>query len=667
MQTLRKLDASLGAILEEGAKIMFWIFSCAALIVCLGYQIQAASFPYQLDYGEAPLVDQAMRLAAGKNIYRTDLSTPPYTISNYPPLYVVFLAPSVKFAGPATTFLIGRIISILSIWAAAVFAALLIHTQTRNRFAAGVGGAILLAFPYVVTWSPLLRIDSLALAFSLGGLAMLAAYPNSTKHLILASFLLVAAIYTRQSYALAAPLAGFVWLLSHDWRKALHLILLVGGCALILFLILTGATHGGFHFNIVTANVNEFRMDNLEYHWKRLQEIAMIPLLFGGLSFFLIRRLNPLWTLASPYLFGAAISAATIGKIGSNVNYLLELCAALGLAAGVVIAASQKHLPILTARAVLLIALALGVGRMLHFTLKDYTADLLDRRATIGEISKLSALVAETPGDILIDEYMGMLTLQRRPLVIQPFEVTQLAWADKWDQTPLLESIENKEFAAIIIYDKPWADERWTEEMFDAINRSYMLTNIVAGNKVYMAFQHKPAAEIRACPGAAWQLPSAGTLGIKRRDEGLDFFGWGNEGKVPVYAVADGLLTRLPGRSDAVVIQHDDPLKPGNKVWSYYADMTSANGMTSFVAHEFPPGSGNVPVKAGQLIGYQGTWSGRSQWPMWLHVHFAVVSADQEGGFPENVTVDKLLDPTLYLGLLLEQNPNTQPMSCRQQ
>ena len=667
MQTIRKIDASLGWALGEGAKVMFWIVSFVVLIVCLVYQIRAASFPYPLDYGEAPLVDQAMRLADGQNIYRTDLSTPPYTISNYPPLYVALLALSVKLAGPAATFAIGRILSMLSVWLAGLCVAWIIYSQTRDRFAAGTAAVVLLAFPYVVTWSSLLRIDSVALALSLGGLAFLVAYPTSNRHLVIASLLLVAAIYTRQSYALAAPFAGFIWLLSKEKRKAFTLALLVGGFSVVLFLIFNVFTHGGFYFNIITANVNEFKMDNLKYHWNRLREIAFILLIFGSASLFLIRRLNPLWMLTAPYLFAALISAATIGKIGSNVNYLLELCAALSLAAGVVIATSQKHISLQSVRAVIIVALAVGIGWMVHFTLRDYSSDIVDRRASLNKLSELATLVAETPGDILADEYMGMLTLQGRPLAIQPFEVTQLAWAGKWDQTPLLNSINNKEYAAIIIYDKPWAQERWTQEMFDAVDRSYVLTGIIAENKVYKAFERKPVTQIGACPGAAWELPSSASLGIQLRDGGIDLFGQGNEGAIPVHAPVDGLLTRLSDRTDAVAIQSDDPLQPGNKVWTLYEGMASADGRRSYIAEEFPAGSADVRVRAGQIIGYQGTWSGKPQWSMWVHIHFSVIYVDDPALRPGQMTSITFLDPARYLGLMLDvSNQNLQSMRCNQ-
>ena len=674
MQTLRKLDASLGLVLDDGAKIMFLIFSAVALILCLAYQFLAVTHRYSLDYGEAPLVDQAMRLASGQNIYRADISTPPYTISNYPPLYVALVAASVRFFGPSQSFFVGRSISILSAWASSILLMLIVYAPTRDRFAALSAGLIFLAFPFVVYWSPLLRIDMLALALSLAGLYLLAeasaeGQPVSSRRLTGVSLLLVAALYTRQSYGLAAPFAAFVWLLARDWRQAARLAVLVGGLGLVLFLVLNGLTRGGFFFNIVTANVNEFRLGLLGYHWDRLREAALIPLCIGGASLFLSRKWNPLWTLAAPYLIGASLSAATIGKIGSNVNYLMELCAALSLAAGTVAAWSRAHLSAYSLRAAFLILLAFAVGKMMDATLQDYTGDLRDRRAAIRELSELETTVAETTGPILADEYMGMLTLQGRPLVFQPFEVTQLAWAGKWDQTPLLDSIKKKEFAAIILYDRPWVTERWTQEMLAAIDHSYTLVDVVAENKVYVALRREPARSPLACPDAVWRLPSDGTSGIKWRDGGFGFFGQGNAGKVPVYAVADGLLTRLTGWVDAVAILHEDPLHPAQKVWSYYTGMAAANGTDSYIVQDFPLGAAGIPVKAGQLLGYQGTWSGKPLWPGWMHVHFAVLRAGNRDDFPSEFTLEAKLDPAPYLNMELKpetDTTNSQPLKCGQ-
>jgi 4-amino-4-deoxy-L-arabinose transferase-like glycosyltransferase len=667
MQTVRRFDASLGSILEDGGKIMFFIFSAAALLVCLRYQLLAIPHPFSLDYGEAPLVDQAMRLSSGQNIYRADLSSPPYTISNYPPMYVSLLTIGVKLFGPDGAFYFGRIISAISAWAAAIFLALIVYSQTRDRIAALSAGLVLLAFPFVVYWSPLLRIDMLALALSLAGLCLLVWKPVTSRGLVGVALLLTAAIFTRQSYGLAAPFAAFVWLVVRDWRPALKLALLVGGLSLFLFLLLNTLTRGGFFFNIVTANVNEFKMDLLEYNWERVREAALILLYIAGASLILIPRWNPLWTLAAPYLLGATISAATIGKIGSNVNYLMEFCAALSLAAGVVIAWSRAHLPFHTLRAALLVFLAIAVGNMVHKTLDEYMWDLRERRAARTELNELKALVAETPGLILADEYMGMLTLAGRPLVIQPFEVTQLAWAGIWDQTPLLESIRNKEFGAIILYDRPWVNERWTAEMLDAITQSYSLVDRVAENKIYKAAERAVTATVDACPETAWRLPGDGSLGIQLVNDGIDFFGNAGEGNSPVYAMADGILTRRPEWVDAVAILHEDPLRPGEKVWAFYGGMASAGGTDSFVAEDFPAGTTDIPVKSGQLLGYQGTWSGTPQWPQWVHVFIALVDAHGKSSQLQNITSADLLDPAPYLGLIVESGKDyPQPLKCKQ-
>jgi len=684
MQTLRKIDDTLGLVVNDGAQIMFALFAIVVFMICLGYQQIAISHPYSLDYGEAPLVDHAMQLTRGENIYRSDISDPPYTISNYPPLYMLLIALSVKLAGPASSFLVGRAISALCCWIAAFCIFLIISALTRDGLAALAGAFVFLAFPYVVFWSPLLRIDMLALALSLCALTLLIWRPDSKLNFISAGLLLVAAIYTRQSYALTAPFAAFVWLLSRDWKQAFRLAALVGGLSLLLFILLNVLTGGGFFFNIVTANVNEFRMDQLIWYEKRLLEVALIPLLFGAASLLLplvaltvrfipslrgsgIREWHPLWTLAAPYLIGSVLSAVTIGKIGSNVNYLLELCAGLALAAGAVIAWSRAHLRIQGLQAVLLFSVVFGIGKLMHFMLLDSAQDLRERRVAVTALHDLEDYVKKTPGTILADEYMGMLTLQGRPLTIQPFEVTQLARDGKWDQTPLLESINNKEYAAIILYDRPWSmNDRWTLEMSAAISKNYKLVDVIAENRIYKAIAPAVTESIDSCPNAKWRLPTNASLGVQWDDTVMQFFGRGNDGTVPVYAVADGFLTRLPEWEDLVAVLHENPENPKEKVWAFYGGMASATG-DSFVLEEFPKGAKAIPVKSGQLLGYQGKWSGNPQWPNWLSTFLVLEIGTGHETRPPDYQATKILDPTPFMGLNIDyENENLQPLKCEQ-
>jgi murein DD-endopeptidase MepM/ murein hydrolase activator NlpD len=168
---------------------------------------------------------------------------------------------------------------------------------------------------------------------------------------------------------------------------------------------------------------------------------------------------------------------------------------------------------------------------------------------------------------------------------------------------------------------------------------------------------------VERCPGAPWLLPTSGVLGVlwddtrvppygaDYRHSGLDIFGEGRENTVPVYAVADGLLTRLPGWKSAVIIQHEDPLRPGEVVWTYYAHMAGSSGR-SYIVEDFSAGSSGVRVEAGQLLGYQGVWSGHPLSPGWLHLHFSVVKAAEDGSFLNETLVANTLDPSPYLGIV---------------
>jgi peptidoglycan LD-endopeptidase LytH len=156
---------------------------------------------------------------------------------------------------------------------------------------------------------------------------------------------------------------------------------------------------------------------------------------------------------------------------------------------------------------------------------------------------------------------------------------------------------------------------------------------------------------------------------VQWQADGLDFFGWARLGTEPVYAVADGYLTRLPEWSGTVAILHDDPLRPGELVWTYYGNMLNASGQESYVLPDYPTGSAARPVKQGDLLGYQGNWSGRPNFGVWMHVRFAVIQPAEDGSFPEKVTGENMLDPSPYLGLAnspQDSSPGSQQLTCNQ-
>ncbi|MEM7116787.1 MAG: hypothetical protein AAF614_30420 [Chloroflexota bacterium] len=465
-------------------RIFLAVFMVAGLLIYSFYTLSAVNYPFGLDYGEAPLVDQAIRLAQGENIYRPNIDTPPYTITNYPPVFLLTLLP---FANdPPGMFQAGRLISVVSALLTAVFIGLITHTLSQNRFAAIVAAATFLTIPYVVTWSNLLRIDLVALVLSMAGLLVLIRWPSSRFAMIGGGLLLLAAIYTRQSYALAAPLAAFGWLWTQQGRqRALELTTVVGGLGLLLFIGLTIFTGGGFWFHIVRANVNPFS-------WERVWDLLvaageLMPfLIIGGLLLIALgyKRVNG-WPLLALYALGAFLSALTIGKVGSNINYFLELCAALSLLMGALLA-WRETAP--WQAAAIMVLLALQLGWLMRGTMDRVDNMLTPRKVDEGALVELESQLKQTDGVILADEYMGLLTKNEQPLYLQPFETSQLANDGIWDQTPLLDSIAAQEFPYILIHHfgpYPLHRERWTPEMLDAIETHYRPSQTQAGSVLF--------------------------------------------------------------------------------------------------------------------------------------------------------------------------------------
>lgn len=58
-------------------------------------------------------------------------------------------------------------------------------------------------------------------------------------------------------------------------------------------------------------------------------------------------------------------------------------------------------------------------------------------------------------------------------------------------------------------------------------------------------------------------------------------------------------------------------------------------------------------MSAGELIGYQGNYSGNPDNPVGVHLHFSIVKDDGHGKYLNELKIADTLDPTPYLGFEL--------------
>jgi len=177
------------------------------------------------------------------------------------------------------------------------------------------------------------------------------------------------------------------------------------------------------------------------------------------------------------------------------------------------------------------------------------------------------------------------------------------------------------------------------------------------------------------CGSAPFHFPTDGFVGFLWGDsfrpghshQGIDIFAGTGIGITRVVAAYPGYLTRLPDWKSSVIVRvPDDPLHPGRQIWLYYTHMADEQG-NSFISSEFPPGTSEVPIDTGTLLGYQGDFSGDRNNPVGVHLHFSIVKDDGSGSFKNELKIENTLDPSPYLGLPLNGYENRDRIpSCEQ-
>jgi hypothetical protein len=86
--------------------------------------------------------------------------------------------------------------------------------------------------------------------------------------------------------------------------------------------------------------------------------------------------------------------------------------------------------------------------------------------------------------------------------------------------------------------------------------------------------------------------------------------------------------------------------------------MADENGQ-SFIDAAFPPGSSELFIPSGTLLGYQGNFSGDPGNPTGVHLHLSIVLSEPDGMFKNELKITNTLDPSPYFGLPLNGLHNT--------
>ncbi len=434
---------------------------------------QVTLFPYDLDYGEGYVLNDAVRLARREPIY-VDLQQFPMVRSPYPPLFPAVWSLVIPAAGPALWP--GRLIASLALAGLLGLVAWNARRAGAGPWAVVAAPAALAASPLVYDWAGLARVDTLAILLAVA--AVLAAeWLGGWRGVATAAALAGLALWTKQTMV-AAPVAITIAFALESRRKGLAfaLLLLVPSAAAGLWL--EQASAGQFSRHVLFGNSqNPFNVGRmvasttvaLALHVPPVAAALWWALGAPGAWRFSARRPRPRASLGhdlvekrpgcrrrptSPlavYVSLALLTALAVGNEGSSVNYFLEPVTATALALPFAWrsadTASTSLAPLLT-----VVYLLLNVHLPNGFGLTAGALPVREPPATADRAAgaALDAAIQAEVGPVLV-EAAGFAVRNGRPVYVQPVDLRAEEALGRWRSQPLVEALASGQFGLVVM------------------------------------------------------------------------------------------------------------------------------------------------------------------------------------------------------------------------
>jgi hypothetical protein len=405
-------------------------------------------FPFDLNYGEGYVLNDAVRLSRGEPLY-VDLQQFPMVRSPYPPLFPLLWSAVLPLSGVGLWP--GRLLALLATVGLVVLVGWNAWRVRSGVLPVFASAGLVIASPFVYAWGAFARVDTLALLFAAGAV-LSAHWLPARRGLTLAALLTLAAIWTKQTTLTAAIAIASAYLL-RDIRAGVLFCLLVLIPSAMLLSALEYSTNGEFARHVLVGNAaNPVSVPRATIFVVTLLAVHL-PAFAGGM-WWLTRALRGVPSPVASYLAVSLLGALSAGNEGSSVNYLLEPVMAVALAVPFAWRALGMFGPLSNVVAGLLACLQLIV--LLHwpngFGITYLQEGSLGRTPTADDVAvgrRLDALVQAETGD-LISEPAGFAVRNGRPVHVQPIDLRAEQALGRWDSRPLTDALASGGFSLLI-------------------------------------------------------------------------------------------------------------------------------------------------------------------------------------------------------------------------
>jgi hypothetical protein len=425
---------TLDRLLRLGLAIMI-VLQVGVLAYHLGLVV---TFPYDLNYGEGYVLNDAVRLSRAEPLY-VDLQQFPMVRSPYPPLFPLIWSWLVPLTG--AQLWVGRALSVAGLIGVCGLLAWHANRARAGRWAMVVAPGLVCASPFVYQWAGFARVDLLALMLAVGGV-LVAHWVPGWRGVMIAAALCGLALWTKQTTVTAA-LGVAIAVGLRDWRQGLGFSALVAGPTLACVAFLNQQTGGEFARHVVFGNaINPISLPRAIVYVGTLV-VLHLPMFCVAL-WWLFRAGHRARSPIAVYVPVAMLAAFSVGNEGSSVNYLIEGVVACALVLPLAWQLVPKPVAMLAlAQLVLLVHWPNTFGTDYLFSGRTPTA--ADRVIA----SQVDELVRTQPGEV-IAEPAGFAARNGLPVYLQPIDLRAEQVLGRWRSGPLVDALADGRFRLIV-------------------------------------------------------------------------------------------------------------------------------------------------------------------------------------------------------------------------
>lgn len=477
-----------GGVTRFARVVSFAVLTLGAIVILAGFLsaslwLLTINFPFA--YGEGPIVRDAWLLSNGELFYRVLGEDPPYSLSNYTPVYYTILAGLLHFTG--LSFVPGRFLSLVMGIGVLSFVYRVVTFYSGDKQSGFAAALVLLASPFAGNLA-LNRVDATAAFFSVGSITLLLTRARTPSVALWAGALAALAALTRQtSFIFPLLVAAGLCIGERRWRELGFFLFSLSAIAGGVSGVLEVASAGAYSFNVILSNINSFEWDRLVIAIGSIGESFYASLIAVVFVMFRRRDVSAHRPVLGLLLIAAVPSFVSIAKSGSNLNYLTEMCVALSVIFGIVVGSlSDKQGK---AALVTLVVAALVVPRVqsvVHLPQSRVGVTSAQANAT-----QAIAFIASLPGPVLSDDLMGVELLAKKEIVFQPYEINQLQRVGRWRDRGLRKILRTGR-AGMVLVSAPYRRtfvrrERWSVPQWRFVRRDYRAAGKVFGSIVFVA------------------------------------------------------------------------------------------------------------------------------------------------------------------------------------